>query len=158
MAEETVNNPPPINPSVNDNNTENDSGSESAARGTSSSLTCGATLMADRKISEMSDFFKKMMVTDSERQGYHYLGWLTGNLLSSIPEVDVPTIDGSVMLCFKSHLIAGLGLPPSKFLVYIINFLCCSLIHFNPNALATLSSFTMLCECWLRIPLDFSLF
>jgi hypothetical protein len=62
------------------------------------------------------------------------------------------------MLCFESHLIAGLGLRPSKFLVSIMNFLGCSLIHFNPNALAALSSFTMLCECWLRIPSDSSLF
>jgi hypothetical protein len=79
-------------------------------------------------------------------------------MLSSIPEVDVPTIDGSVMLCFESYLIAGLGLPPSKFLVSIMNFLDCSLIHFNPNDLVVLSSFTMLCECWLGIPSDSSLF
>jgi hypothetical protein len=72
--------------------------------------------------------------------------------------VDVPTIDGSIMLCFESDLIAGLGLPPSKFLVSIMNFLGYSLIHFNPNALAALSSFSMLCECWLRIPPDSSLF
>jgi hypothetical protein len=72
--------------------------------------------------------------------------------------VDVPTVDGSIMLCFESDLIAGLGLPPSKFLVSIMNFFGYSLIHFNPNALAALSSFSMLCECWLRIPLDSSLF
>jgi hypothetical protein len=99
-----------------------------------------------------------MMVTDAKRQGYHDLGWLTGNLLSSVPEVDVLTIKGSIMLCFESHLIARLGLPPSKFLVSIMNFLGCSLIHFNPNALAALSSFAMLCECWLGIPPDTILF
>jgi hypothetical protein len=72
--------------------------------------------------------------------------------------VDVPTIDGSVVFCFESHLVARLGLPPSKFLVSIMNFLSCSLIHFNPDALTTLCSFTMLCECWLGIPPDSSLF
>jgi hypothetical protein len=54
--------------------------------------------------------------------------------------------------------VARLGLPPSKFLVSIMNFLSCSLIHFNPDALTTLCSFTMLCECWLGIPPDSSLF
>jgi hypothetical protein len=145
MTEETVNNPPPVNPPVDDADAENDSGSESTVRVTSSSLTRGDALMVDEKIPEMSDFFKKTMVTDSERQGYHDLGWLTGNLLSSILEVDVRIVDGSILLCLESHLIAGLGLPPRKFLVSIMNFLGCSLIHFNPNALAAFSCFTMLC-------------
>jgi hypothetical protein len=83
---------------------------------------------------------------------------MTGNRLFFIPEVDVPTIDGSIMLCFKSHLTARLGLPPSKFLVSIMNFLGCSLMHFNPNAIAALSSFTMLFECRLGILSDSILF
>jgi hypothetical protein len=148
----------PINPPVNNDDVINDSGSESAVSVTFSSLTRGAALMTDGKIPEMSDFYKKVMVTDSEHQGYHDLSWLTSNLLSSIPKVANPTIDGSIVVCFESHLIAVLGLPPSKFLVSIMNFLGCSLIHFNPNALVMLSSFTMLCECWLGIPSYFSIF
>jgi hypothetical protein len=81
-----------------------------------------------------------------------------GNLISSIPEVDVPTNHGSTMICFDSHLVAGLGLPSNKFLVAIMNFLECELVHFNPNAIAALSCFTMLCECWLGIASDTSLF
>jgi hypothetical protein len=81
-----------------------------------------------------------------------------GSLLSFIPEVDVPTVDGSIVLCFESHLSAGLGLPPNKLLVSIMNFLGCSLMDFNPIAIAPLSSFAMLCECWLGIPSDSSLF
>jgi hypothetical protein len=135
MAEETATNPPPVNQLIDD--ARNDFGSESAVRVTSSSPTRGAALMADEKIPEMFNFFKKMTVTDAERQGYHDVGWLTGNLLSSIPEVDVPTIDGFVVLFFKSHLIARLGFPPSKFLVSIMKFHGCSLIHFNPNTLTT---------------------
>jgi hypothetical protein len=125
----------------------NDSASKSVARAASSSPTRGATLMADRKTPKMFGFFKKTTVTDAKCQGYHDLGWLIGNLLSSIPEVDFPTVDGSIVLCFESHLNARLGLPHSKFLVSIMNFLGCSLIHFNPNALAAFSSFAMLCEC-----------
>jgi hypothetical protein len=62
------------------------------------------------------------------------------------------------VVCFESHLIAGLSLPPSKFLVAIMNFLGCELVHFNPNAITALSCFSMLCECWLEIPTDTSLF
>jgi hypothetical protein len=39
-----------------------------------------------------------------------------------------------------------------------MNYLECSLVHLNSNAVSALSSFVMLCECWLRIPPDTSLF
>jgi hypothetical protein len=158
MVEETTNKPLPVNSSTDEDDAKNDSGPERIVRVTSSSPTRGAALMANGMIPEMPNFFKKMIVTDTECQGYHDLDWLTGSLLSFIPEVDVPTVDSSIVLCFESHLTARLGLPPSKFLISITNFLGCSLIHFNPNALATLSSFTMLCECWLGIPPDSNFF
>jgi hypothetical protein len=82
----------------------------------------------------------------------------TKRLMSFIPEVDVSTIKGSTILCFESQLAAGLGLPPSKFLSSIMNYLECSLVHLNTNAISALSSFVMMCECWLGIPLDTSLF
>ena len=114
--------------------------------------------MADGEIPELTDFFKKTTVTENDRQAYHDCGWLTGNLISFIPEVDVPTVEGSTILCFESQLAAGLGLPPSKFLSSIMNYLGCSLVHLNSNAVSALSSFVMLCECWLGIPPDTSLF
>jgi hypothetical protein len=43
------------------------------------------------------------------------------------------------------------------FLAAIMNYFGCSLVHFNANAIAALSSFVILCECWLGIPPDFSL-
>jgi hypothetical protein len=125
---------------------------------TTSSLTCGTTLMDKGEILELSDFFKKTSVTDGERQAYHERGWLTGNVISSVNEVDIPTIEGSTAICFESHLIAGLGLSPSKFLVTIMGYLNCKLFHFNPNAMSMLSTFVMLYECWLGITLDTSLF
>jgi hypothetical protein len=81
-----------------------------------------------------------------------------GALESFIPEVDIPMVDNSFVVCFESHLVAGLGLPPSKFHVSIMNFLRCELVHLNPNAIDALSCFTMLCKCWLGIALDTSLF
>jgi hypothetical protein len=123
-----------------------------------SSLTHGTTLMDKGEIPELPDFFKKTSVTDGERQAYHECGRLTGNVISSVPEVDVPTVEGSTAICFESHLIVGLGLSPSKFLKTIMGYLNCELFHFNPNAISALSTFVMLCECWLGIALDTSLF
>jgi hypothetical protein len=156
MAEELVNDPH-TNVSINDDDAESDSGAESPTISTSSSPTRGASLMAKGEIPELTDFFKKTSATEEERLTYHARGWLTGNMLSTIPEVGVPTVHGSSVLCFESHLLARLGLPPSKFLAAIMNYLGCSLVHFNANVIAALSSFMMLCECWLRIPPDSSL-
>jgi hypothetical protein len=156
MAEGPSRDPIITNPSA-DEDTGNDSGMKSITA-TASSLTCGTALMAKGEIPEQSNFFKKTSVTDSERQAYHERGWLTGNVISSVPEVDVPTIEGSSAICFKSHLVARLGLPPSKFLLIIMGYLNCELFHFKPNAISALSTFVMLCECLLGITLDTSLF
>jgi hypothetical protein len=157
MDTESASNLPPTNPSINDD-AGGDFGAESSVMMTSSSLTRGASLMAKGEIPELTDFFKRTTITEEELQAYHHHGWLTSNVLSSIPEVDVSTVHGSSILCFESHLLIGLGLPPSKLLAAIMNYLGCSLVHFNANAIAVLSSFMMLCECWLRIPPDSSLF
>jgi hypothetical protein len=113
--------------------------------------------MVDNRIPEISNYWKKSNVSEANHQSYHDFGWLTGNLISSIHEVYVPTTHGSTVVCFESHLVAGLGHPPSKFLVAIMNFLGCEMVHFNPNAIATLSCFTKLCEYWLGIAPDTSL-
>jgi hypothetical protein len=157
MAAETAHDLPIANKPTDDD-AQSGSRVKSAAPATSSSPTLAATKMADRKVPEMSDFFKKTTVTEEDRLAYHMFGWLTGNLLSMIPEVDVPTVHDSTIVCFESYLVAGLGLPPSKFLSSILNFLGCELVHFNPNAIATLSCFAMLCEYWLGIAPDTSMF
>jgi hypothetical protein len=146
MAAETTHDLSIANKPIDDD-TQSDSGAESAAPSTSSSSTLAATKMADRKVPEMSDFFKKTTVIEEECLAYHRFCWLTGNLVSMIPEVDVPIIHDSTIVCFESYLVAGLGLMPSKFLSSIMNFLCCELVHFNSNAIAALSCFATLCEC-----------
>jgi hypothetical protein len=156
MPEGPSRNPIIANPPA-DEDTENDSGAESIIA-TTSSPTHGTALMAKGKISELSDFFKKTSVTDGERQAYHKRGWLTSNIIFSVPRVDVPTVEGSTVICFESHLVAGLGLPPIKFLVTIMSYLNYELFHFNPNAISALSTFVMLCECWHGIAPDTSLF
>jgi hypothetical protein len=145
-------------PSINDDDPGYKSVTESAVMVTSSSPTCGIIKMDDGEIPELANFFKKTIATEADHQAYHDLGWLFGNLISFIPEVDVPTVEGSTVLCFECQLAAGLGLPPSKLLYSIMSYLGCSLVHLNANAVSALSSFMMLCECWLGISLDASLF
>jgi hypothetical protein len=152
---------PSHDPSVDNPLTDEDTGSDSGAESIvvmTSSPTHGASLMAKGEIPELSDFFKKTSITDDERQAYHGHGWLTGNVISSILEVDVPSVEGSIIVCFEPHLVAGLGLLPSKFLVTIMGYLNCELFHFNPNAISALSTFVMLCEWWLGIASDTSMF
>jgi hypothetical protein len=159
MADTTIHDPAPlVAPSINDEDSGNDSRVESIAMVTSSSPTRDAAKIVDGEIPELADFFKKMTITEDDHKAYHDCGWLAGNLLSFIPEIDVPTVEGSTILYFESQLVAGLGLPPSKFLSSIMNYLGCSLVHLNPNVVSALSNFVMLCECWLGIPLETSLF
>jgi hypothetical protein len=158
MADTTIHAPTaPVVPSANADDSGHDSGVESAAMA-ASSPTRGATRMAAGEIPELTNFFKKTTVSEDDRRAYHDRGWLIGILVSFIPEVDVPTVEGSTIICFESQLAAGVGLPPNKFLSSIMNYLGCSLVHLNSNAISVLSSFIMLCECWLGIPLDTSLF
>jgi hypothetical protein len=158
MADTTVHAPAaPVAPSASADDSGHDSMAESAAIATSSP-TRGAARMAVGEIPELTDFFKKTIVTEDDHWVYHNRGWLTGNLVSFIPEVDVPTVEVSTIICFKSQLVAGVGLPPSKFLLSIMNYLGCSLVHLNSNAVLALSNFIVLCECWLGIPPDTSLF
>jgi hypothetical protein len=157
MAMETAHDLP-ISDAPTGDDTQSNSEAESTALVTSSSPTQATTKMVDRKVPEMRDFFKKTTVTEEERLAYHSFDWLIGNLISMIPEVDVPTIHNSTIICFESYLIVGLGLPPNKFLSSIMNFLGYELVHFNPNAIVALSCFAMLCECWLRIAPDTRLF
>jgi hypothetical protein len=114
--------------------------------------------MANKTTPSMSDYWRKSMIVEADHSTYHTIDWLGGGLESLVPQVDVPTVDGCTVVCFKSHLVAGLGLPPSKFLMVIMNFLGCELVHLNLNAIVALNCFTMLCECWQGIAPDTSLF
>jgi hypothetical protein len=103
MADTTVHAPAaPVAPSASADDSGHDSGAESAAMIAFSSPTRGATRMVEGDIFKLTDFFKKTTVTEDDCRVYHNHGWLTGNLISFIPEVDVPTVEGSTILCFES--------------------------------------------------------
>jgi hypothetical protein len=57
----------PVAPSVNDDDFGHDSGAESTVKADSSSPTHGSTKMADGEILELTDFFKKTIVTEDVR-------------------------------------------------------------------------------------------
>jgi hypothetical protein len=88
----------------------NDSGAESDAL-TTSSVTLAVFKMADNKVPEMSDYWKKSTITEVDHQAYHDFGWLTGNLMSTVLEVDLlpPTappwfvLNPILSLGFTSH-------------------------------------------------------
>jgi hypothetical protein len=47
----------------------------------------------------------------------------SSGLLCTPTTLEFPTIDHTNIVCFESHLMCGLNLPPSKFLVAILNYL-----------------------------------
>jgi hypothetical protein len=51
-----------------------ESGAESTTMATSSSPTRGATIMVKGEIPELTDFFKKTIVTEDDRRAYHDRG------------------------------------------------------------------------------------
>jgi hypothetical protein len=124
----------------------------------SSSSNAAIKKMVNNTTPSMSDYWKKSTITEDDRSAYHATGWLGGGLGSIVPTVEFPTVDDPIMVCFESHLTTKLGLPPSKFLVAVMNFLGCELVHLNLNAITALSCFVMLCEYWLGIAPDMSLF
>jgi hypothetical protein len=75
----------PSAPSINDDDSGYKSVTESAVMVTSSSPTRDIIKMDDGEIPELTDFFKKTIVTEVDHQAYHDLGWLSGNLISFIP-------------------------------------------------------------------------
>jgi hypothetical protein len=76
----------------------NDSGAESDAPTTSSSVTLAIIKMVDNKVPEMSDYWKKSTITKVDRQAYHDFSWLTDNLMSIVPEVDFPSTHDSIVV------------------------------------------------------------
>jgi hypothetical protein len=72
MAEGPAHDPAAVNPSV-DESTQSDFEAESTAMTTSSSLTCGVSMMAKGEITELTDFFKKTSLSEEEFQGYPML-------------------------------------------------------------------------------------
>jgi hypothetical protein len=114
--------------------------------------------MAEIKIPNLYAYWKAPTVDEDDITNFPVVGWLPGGLVCSPTSLEFPTIDLTNIVYFELHLMCGLSRPPSKFLVAILNYLGCELIHLHPNAIVVLSCFSMLCKCWLGIPPDTFLF
>jgi hypothetical protein len=120
---------------------------ESEAASSTSSSTMADQAIANKEVPLLYQYWKAPTVTDKDISTYHATGWLPGILLCSPTTLDFLMIDRTNIVCFESHMMCGLGLPPSKFLISILNYIGCELVHLNPNAISVLSCFCMLCEC-----------
>jgi hypothetical protein len=89
---------------------------------------------------------------------YHDGGCVPRILVYIPTTLDFPTIDQTNIVCFESHMLCRLAIPTSKFLVSVLNYIGCELVHLHLNAISALTGFSMLCECWLSIPPNTSLF
>jgi hypothetical protein len=131
---------------------------ESKIASASSSSNVVVWTMAKKEVPKLFEYWKAPTIIEEDLTTYHVISWLPGVVLCSTTPLEFPTIDRTVIVCFESRLMCGLGLPLSKFLVSILNYLKCELVHLNSNVVAMLSCFSMLCECCLDIPPDTSLF
>jgi hypothetical protein len=65
--------------------------------------------MAAGEIPKLTNFLKKTTVTKDDRRAYHDRGWLIGNLISFIPEVDVVLLRIPYVSCFSFCFFAVLA-------------------------------------------------
>jgi hypothetical protein len=136
----------------------NTADAEHEATFASSSSNMVIQTMVKKEVPKLYEYWKAPTTTKKDFSAYYATDWLSGVMICSTTSLNFATIDRTNIVCFESHLMCGLGLPPIKFLVSILNYLRCKLVHLNPNAIATLSYFSMLCKCWLDIPPNTSLF
>jgi hypothetical protein len=92
------------------NESKSDYGMESDVLAASSSSNMAAAKMTDKTTPEMVDYWKKKTITKADHQAYHSFGWLNGGLESSVPIMEYSIVDDTTVVCFESHLVAGLGL------------------------------------------------
>jgi hypothetical protein len=123
-----------------------------------SSPTKADQAMAESKIPNLYEYWKALMVDDTNLTNLYAVGWLPRGLVCSSTTLEFPSIDHTNIVCFELHQMCDLSLPPSKFLVAILNYLGYERIHLHLNAISALSFFSMYCKCWLGIPPDTSLF
>jgi hypothetical protein len=99
-----------------------------------SSSTKADQAMAENKIMNLYEYWKALTMDEKDITNFHTVGWLLGSLLYTPTTLEFPTINHTRIVYFESHLMCGLSLPPSKFLVVILNYMGYELIHLHPSA------------------------
>jgi hypothetical protein len=64
-------------------------------------------------------------VKEDDINKFHEVKWLPDDLVCYPTSLDFRTMDHTHIMCFESHPICGLVLPPSKFLIAILGYLGC---------------------------------
>jgi hypothetical protein len=142
-------------PIVGESNNDSRTESDSPAVSTSSNTT--AAKIADKTVPDMSDYWKKID-NHRGRSSSLSLRQLTGRWpgifnLSGRHSHGRWLHRGLFWISFGCW-----AWPSSQQISCYYNELRCELVHFNPNAIIVLSCLTMLCEYWLGIAPDTSLF
>jgi hypothetical protein len=96
-----------------------------------SSLTIADQVIVENKVPNLYEYWKSPTVKEEDLSKFHEARWLPDDLVCSPTSLDFLIIDRTIIVCFESYLMCGLGLPPSKFLVAILGYLGCELIYYN---------------------------
>jgi hypothetical protein len=99
----------------------------------------------------MEQYWVRSPLTEARLARYHEKGLLPGNMEYFIIDNEFLRIENNQLVTFESHLECAMGFPPSRFLVFFCRHYVLELVHPNPNAIAALSVFVVLCVCWLGI-------
>ncbi|TVU15212.1 hypothetical protein EJB05_38720, partial [Eragrostis curvula] len=114
------------------------------------SPTKAQQLRAASTIPESMDHWKPGEIDEKYIAELRSIGWISdfvvtqenkGSMCFSFDTTEIPV--------FESHLMCGFNLPPSDFLERVCKYYNIELIHLKPQAIALLSIFSTLCECWL---------
>jgi hypothetical protein len=143
---------------VTESSSHSDAGTKSEVTSSTYYSTMFDQAIANKAVPLLYQYWKAPMVTDKDISAYHAASWLPGVLLYFPATMDFPMINRTNIVYFESHLMCGLGLLPSKFIVSILIYIGCELVHRHLDFISVLSCFNMLCECWLGIPPYTSLF
>ncbi|TVU24081.1 hypothetical protein EJB05_26477, partial [Eragrostis curvula] len=106
--------------------------------------------MAAGGIPESMDHWKPGAIDEDYIKELRKLGWISDFVITKENKGAMCfSFDTTEILVFKSHLICGFNLPPSKFLERVCKYYNIELLHRKPQAIALLSIFSTLCESWL---------
>ncbi|TVU42180.1 hypothetical protein EJB05_08573, partial [Eragrostis curvula] len=114
--------------------------------------------MAAGEIPESMDHWKPEEIDEDYIKQLRDLGWISDFVVTKENKGAMCfRFDTTEIPVFESHLICGFNLPPSKFLERVCKYYSIELLHLKPQAIALLSIFSTLCECWLGTAPSFDL-
>ncbi|TVU30424.1 hypothetical protein EJB05_22048, partial [Eragrostis curvula] len=120
------------------------------ATSSNGSPTKAQRMMDAGEIPESVDYWKPGEIDEAFIQVLRKTGWISDLVITKENKGDMCfSFDTTEISVFESHMICGFNLPPSKFLERVCKFYKIELIHLKPQAVALLSLFSTLCECWL---------